>query len=165
MSSYDPSKTYLLDLDGKTVQARYSVMHDIFLTRCGATIGGSRAVNVREAIILDPQNPDVQALLAGDLTVSELDRRALALVKQIAGQLPPPKKVRWPVNTVLELVNPDAGSHPLHARAGARAVVTEARMEGDEYVKVDWHRDLLSKAQTDGLYLARSFAVIWKPSS
>ena len=66
MSTYEPGRLYLIDLDGETHEARYfanGINPPYFLTREGHMTHRDNAANVRLAVVLDPEDEDVKALV------------------------------------------------------------------------------------------------------
>jgi len=66
MSTYEPGRLYLIDGDGVTHEARYiakGIHASGFLTREGQVFRMDSVDNVRPAIVLDPEDEDVKALV------------------------------------------------------------------------------------------------------
>ena len=94
MSTYEPGRLYLIDLDGETHEARYfanGINPPYFQLREGHMTHRDNAANVRLAIVLDPEDENVQTLMRGGLEVEELDTAALSLVHKIRDQITPPE--------------------------------------------------------------------------
>ena len=82
MSTYEPGRLYLIDVDGETHEARYfapGILAPGFLTRDGRAVDVDKATNIRPAIVLDPE--DVRRLTA-NLTAALEDERA---ARKVAG--------------------------------------------------------------------------------
>ena len=102
MSTYEPGRLYLIDVDGVTHQATCRRYHDgavVFLTYDGAVISGSKAENPRLAIALDPEDENVKVMVdiwAGDRDLSAARSVARLIAAQIAPPAPPEPPMEEP---------------------------------------------------------------------
>ena len=114
MSTYEPGRLYLIDVDGETREARYfanGIHAPGFLTRDGQAIRISRVHNPRPAIVLDPEDENVKAFATGHGTVGHVHCCTVAdkIRAQITPPEPPMEEPGWG-----EKVDDDRG-HWLHA--------------------------------------------------
>ena len=110
MSTYWPAQLYLIDVDGETREARYHLgIHQFVYLGSGQTIPNGSVSNVRPAIVLDPEDADVQTLMRGGLEVEELDTAALSLVHKIRAQITPPEPPMEEPTALGEKVKTDNG--------------------------------------------------------
>ena len=92
MSTYEPGRLYLIDLDGETYEARYfgdasPAAFAGFVTRDGRVARRDKVTTARLAVVLDPEDEDVKALL--DYGWSDASR-AGRLAAKIRAQITPP---------------------------------------------------------------------------
>jgi len=102
MSTYEPGRLYLIDVDGVTHEARYFANGSLapnFLTRDGRALHWYNVTNVRPAIVLDPEDENVKVMVdiwAGDRDLSAARSVARLIAAQIAPPAPPEPPMEEP---------------------------------------------------------------------
>jgi len=110
MSTYESGRLYLIDVDGETHEARYFAAGRTapgFLTRDGRSLHSDNALNVRPAVVLDPEGKAVKALLDYGEGVPTAARRVRDAVR---AQITPPEPAMEEPTELLERVTDDAGN-------------------------------------------------------
>ena len=114
MSTYEPGRLYLIDVDGETHQARYHLgIHQFLYLNSGQTIPNESVANVRPAIVLDPWDKNVKHYVKywGGAPPEGSGVGSLSLVaRAIAAQITPPEPPMEEPTELLERVTDDAGN-------------------------------------------------------
>ena len=104
MSTYEPGKLYLIDVNGETKQARfaYASSHGgAFITRGGFVTPEEHATNVRPAIVRDPEDENVKVMV--DIWANDRDLSAArSVARLIAAQIAPPAPPEPPMEEPTE---------------------------------------------------------------
>jgi len=132
MSTYEPGRLYLIDVDGETHEALYfanGINQPYFLTREGQAIRREHATNVRLAIVLDSENEDVQEFMqwASNFFDGYLSR----LANKIRAQITPPEPPMEEPTEWGEAVTDDRGDWLRSRRWSASAEPWAARLSGE----------------------------------
>ena len=136
MTTYEPGRLYLIDLDGETHEARYyGINPPYFLTREGHMTHRDNAANVRLAVVLDPEDEEVQAFAKDYSGFWRPETPTEIIANKIAAQITPPEP---PMEEPTEWNAPVTDDRGDWSRAEGEAPGDTLRWAPRDWTKADW---------------------------